>query len=84
MSGLLTHTFTQPSTAPRNGSPVAVSAMTPAQLSTYLDADVTLGTAGANATSQNGLRQRLADGRVSDWQDYEDQGYIINTLRAAP
>lgn len=83
MPNPLSHTGTQPSTAPMRGATVAVSAMTPAQLAVLMDSDVTVGAVPNVANQNNGLRARLADGRSSGWQDYEDALFAINTIAAA-
>lgn len=78
------HTGAQRSTIARYGSAVAVSAMTNAQLNTYYYFDTSLGAIPGRAASLlNGLKAMLADGRASDWQDYEDRRYILNTLAVA-
>jgi hypothetical protein len=69
-----------PTTTPRYGASVAVSAMSNAQLAIYLGYDVSLG--GGHPPPYNGLVDRLIDGRVLNGTgaDAGDAAWIIQML----
>jgi hypothetical protein len=67
-----------PSTVPLYGAPLGVNAMTPAQLTVYLRDDVSL--SPTLAIKNNGLAQRIRDGRISGQQDYIDLQFIRAVL----
>lgn len=70
-----------PSMTPRNGSTVAVSAMGNGMLAQYYGQDTRVGApVGLSSGQQNGLQHRIADGRATDPQDYEDAAYIRRVL----
>jgi hypothetical protein len=68
-----------PSTTPQRGASIAVSAMTNAQLSTWLYSDVSLGATGQDKTN-NGMITLLADGRAGSIQDHADRMYARRQL----
>lgn len=70
---------TNPSKSPRNGSTIAVASMSNPMLGQYYGSDTRVG-ASAGMGGPNGLQVRIADGRATDPQDYEDAAYIRRTL----